>query len=390
MKYLRLLHVIPSLDPAHGGTVEGLKQLGAALIKIGHSVDVVTLDMPDDLCVTVHPFSDVVALGPAKLNYRYSSKLIPWLKEHAERYDAVMVEGLWQFHGFATWRALRRKDVPYFVFTHGMLSPWFKKAYPLKHLKKWLYWPWAEYQVLRHAKAVLFTTDEERLLSRESFWLYRCREAVIGYGTVRLSGDSDAQREKFLASYPELRGRRIFLFLSRIHEVKGCDLLVAAFAKVATRDTNLRLVMAGPDQTGWKDELVALAVHLGVADRIVWTGMISGDLKWGAYHAAEVFVLPSHQENFGVVVAEALSCRLPVLISNKVNIWREVEAEGAGIVAEDDLAGAETMLTRWLDMDDGSRSEMRTRTQVCFDRHFEIGKAAERLSRLVMEGVRRS
>jgi len=172
--------------------------------------------------------------------------------------------------------------------------------------------------------------------------------------------------------------------------VKGCDLLVAAFAKVATRDTNLRLVMAGPDQTGWKDELVALAVHLGVADRIVWTGMISGDLKWGAYHAAEVFVLPSHQENFGVVVAEALSCRLPVLISNKVNIWREVEAEGAGIVAEDDLAGAETMLTRWLDMDDGSRSEMRTRTQVCFDRHFEIGKAAERLSRLVMEGVRRS
>lgn len=385
---MKFLHIIPSLDPANGGTVEGLKQLGAALMKIGHSVDVVTLDMPGEQCVTEHPFSNVVALGPAKLNYRYSSNLIPWLKGHAESYDAVIVEGLWQFHSFATWRALRQMDVHYFVFTHGMLSPWFKQAYPLKHLKKWLYWTWAEYQVLRHAKAVLFTTDEERLLSRESFWLYRCREAVVGYGTVRSSGDPDAQREMFLASYPELRGRRIFLFLSRIHEKKGCDLLVAAFAKVAARDANLRLVMAGPDQTGWKDALLALAERLGVADRIVWTGMISGDLKWGAYHAAEAFALPSHQENFGVVVAEALSCGLPVLISNKVNIWREVEAEGAGIIAEDDLAGAEALLTRWLDMDEGSRSVMREKSLVCFDRHFEIGRTAERLSRLVTESAR--
>ncbi|OGQ52400.1 MAG: transferase [Deltaproteobacteria bacterium RIFCSPLOWO2_02_FULL_53_8] len=387
---MNFLHVIPSLDSINGGTVEGLKQLGAALMELGHGVDVVTLDAPDMPYLLEHPFTKVIALGPAKLSYRYSARLIPWLKQNASNYDSVMIEGLWQFHSFATWRALRQMDIPYFVFTHGMLSPWFKKAYPLKHLKKWLYWPWAEYQVLRHAKAVLFTSDEERLLSRESFWLYRCREAVVGYGTVRSSGDPDAQRAKFLASYPGLRGQRIFLFLSRIHEKKGCDLLVAAFAKVAARDANLRLVMAGPDQTGWKEALVALAERIGVAEKIVWTGMISGDMKWGAYHAAEVFALPSHQENFGVVVAEALSCGLPVLVSNKVNIWREVEAEGAGIIAEDDLAGTETLLTRWLDMDEGSRSVMRERSLECFDRHFEISRTAERLLRLVMKGPRQS
>ena len=63
----------------------------------------------------------------------------------------------------------------YFVFTHGMLDPWFKRTYPLKHLKKWLYWPWAEYRVLRDAQAVLFTCEEERILARQSFWLYKCK-----------------------------------------------------------------------------------------------------------------------------------------------------------------------------------------------------------------------
>src|SRR5258706_5140390 len=126
-----------------------------------------------------------------------------------------------------------------------MLDPWFKRAYPLKHLKKWLYWPWGDYRVLRDARAVLFTSDEERLQARRSFWLYRANEEVVAYGTTAPPENAVALREGFLSMHPELRGRRLLLFLSRIHEKKGCDLLVRAFAELAGTEPTLHLVMAG-------------------------------------------------------------------------------------------------------------------------------------------------
>ena len=153
---------------------------------------------------------------------------------------------------------------------------------------------------------------------------------MIAYGTRTPPSDAAALREVFLASHPSLRGRRILLFLSRIHEKKGCDLLVRAFARAAVRDPALHLVIAGPDQTGWVSALQSLAREQGVADRISWPGMLRNDMKWGAFYSAEAFVLPSHQENFGIAVAEALGCGLPALISDKVNIWREVPIRGSG------------------------------------------------------------
>jgi glycosyltransferase involved in cell wall biosynthesis len=104
--------------------------------------------------------------------------------------------------------------------------------------------------------------------------------------------------------------------------------------------------------------------------------MLTGELKWGALRASEIFVLPSHQENFGIVVAEALACGLPALISNKVNIWREVQSNGAGIVGVDDLEGTCTVLQRWQSMSEQEKSEMRAQARECFLHNFEIRAAA--------------
>ncbi len=98
-------------------------------------------------------------------------------------------------------------------------------------------------------------------------------------------------------------------------------------------------VFAGPDTVAWKRDLIELATRLQIAEKITWTSPVAGLLKWGHLRAAEVFVLPSHQENCGIAVAEALACSLPVLISTKVNIWREVELEGSGCAASDDAEG---------------------------------------------------
>lgn len=375
---MRLLHVLSSIDPRSGGPMEALRHYGRQVQALGHEPQVLTLDDPRAPHVASYPLP-VHAIGPSFGKYGYSPRLSAWLQENARRFDAVIVHGLWQYHGFGAWRALRKSAVPYFVFTHGMLDPWFKRTYPLKHFKKLLYWRWADYRVLRDARAVLFTSEEERLQARESFRQYRAREAVVDYGTSEPPQDAQRLRAAFLAAHPQLQGRRLLLFLGRLHEKKGCDLLIEAFARVAATDPELHLVLAGPDQTGWRDRLVRIAARAGLADRVDFPGMLAGDLKWGAFHAADAFVLPSHQENFGISVAEALGCGLPVLISDKVNIWREIEADGSGFVAPDTVDGTERNLRRWLQAPGAERRSMRQRARASFQRRYTAEATAKSL-----------
>src|SRR6266403_1224311 len=375
---MKLLHVLASVDPRGGGPMEGVRQRGLRLEQLGHSVEVVTLDDPAASFVHGFPLK-VHAVGPPRSSYRYSAALVPWLRAHAAEYDAIIVNGLWQYHSFAVWRVLKSMKLPYFVFTHGMLDPWFKHAYPRKHLKKWLYWPWGDYRVLRDARAVLFTSEEERLQARRSFWLYAAHERVVSYGTSTPPDDVEALRELYLAANPQLRGRRILLFLGRIQEKKGCDLLVQAFARVASRDLTLQLVIAGPDQTGMVATLTELARKLDIADRVSWPGMLQNAMKWGAFYTADAFVLPSHQENFGIAVAEALGCGVPVLISDKVNIWREVQSAGAGLVAPDTIEGTANLLSRWLSLTSGQRQAMRRAARELFHRRYTVDAMAQSL-----------
>ncbi len=379
---MKILRVISSMDPRAGGPSEGIRQIQKALPSHGVEVEVVCCDELDASWINESSMK-IHALGKGKGTYGYSKSLMPWLEQNVKKYDKVIIHGLWQYHGLAAMRACTERGVPYHVYTHGMLDPWFKKTYPLKHLKKWLYWPWAEYRVLKNARSVIFTCEEERRLARESFWLYRVNESVTSYGTATPPQDADGLSAVFADAFPDLAGRRFVLFLSRIHEKKGCDLLIQAFAKVAAQDPELQLAIAGPDQTGLKAKLQALAEYHGIAHRIHWLGMLSGDLKWGAFHASEAFILPSHQENFGIVVAEALGCGKPVLMSNKVNIWREIEADKAGIVANDDLAGTESLLTKWIAMSNEERRVMSENAISCFTNRFTVDAMANSLVKII-------
>jgi glycosyltransferase involved in cell wall biosynthesis len=376
---MRILRSIRSVNPAGGGPIEGIKQVARVHLAAGHETEIVSLDSPDDAWVKECPVQ-VHAMGPVRSKFGYSARFVPWLAEHRRKFEAVIVSGLWQYSGFGVWRALRGTETPYFVFPHGMLDPWFKRTYPLKHLKKWLYWPWADYRVLRDARAVLFTSEEERRAARESFWLYRCNEVVVNYGIAAPTGDPAAQKQAVLERFPELAGKRVLLFLSRVHEKKGCDLLIKAFAKVAGRQAPLHLVLAGPcAQPEYLEGIRNLAADLCPASSVSFPGMLTGDLKWGMLQLAEAFVLPSHQENFGIAVAEALACGTPVLISNKVNIWREIEQDGAGLVDEDDEPGTTRLLEKWLALSDEGKEAMRETARRSFQARFEVKRAAESL-----------
>jgi glycosyltransferase involved in cell wall biosynthesis len=175
------------------------------------------------------------------------------------------------------------------------------------------------------------------------------------------------------------------LFMGRIHPKKGCDLAIRAFAAVLAQDPDWELVIAGPDQVGLQRELNDLATGLNIANRVHWTGMINGPVKWGAMRSAEVFILPSHQENFGIAVAEALACGVPALISNKVNIWREVQRDGGGLVADDDLEGTCSLLRTWVSMSEHEKQLMRQGARECFEQRFEIHRAADSLLEVLTE-----
>jgi glycosyltransferase involved in cell wall biosynthesis len=372
---MKILRCVRSLDPATGGPTESIKQSSIALAQRGHNVEIVSLDAPGSPWLGEFP-ATVHALGPGQGSYGYSRRFVPWLKDRHSHYDAVIVHGLWQYTSFGVWRALGGSSTPYFVFPHGMLDPWFNRTYPLKHLKKIFYWPWAEYRVLRDAAAVLFTSEQERRLARQSFSPYRCNQVVVDYGTAAPDVDLANARDDFLNAFPQLRGKRLLLFLGRLHEKKGCDLLIQAFATIS--DPAMQLIIAGP--AGDRDYVARLQLlAVDRADSITFSGMLRDKLKWGALAAADAFILPSHQENFGIAVAEALACGTPVLLSNQVNIWREIVEDGAGFADEDNVAGITRLLRRWLDMPAGEREKMRAAARNCFARRFEINCATDSL-----------
>ncbi len=389
---LRILHAISTINPATGGPVEGVRQLTAVNELYGHKIEVATLDAPEDPWVRDSQLV-VHALGPGFGGYGFCPRYVDWLRANAGRYDAVIVNGIWGFNALGTWQALRKTATPYMVFTHGMLDPWFKHQYPLKHLKKWLYWPWGLYPVLRDADAVFFTCERERVLARESFWLYDCNEVVVRYGTAGIPDASHDYRPEFYAAHPSLRDKRLFLFFGRVHVKKGPDLLIRAVGQLKTEgrwdEKIMRLVMAGPADSSYADELKALARREGIEDSVYWTGMIGGDQKWGALQAAETFILPSHQENFGIAVAEALSCGTPALLGHGVNISPEIAVDGAGLADDDTLSGAYRLLRKWQGFAAAEKEQMREQARRTFLARYLVEVGAKDMVKsiyLIMAG----
>ena len=162
-------------------------------------------------------------------------------------------------------------------------------------------------------------------------------------------------------------------------------MLVEAFCDVANDDARLHLLMAGPDRNGWASALQACAERKGCADRIHWPGILRGDAKWGAFYASEAFVLPSHQENFGIAVVEALACGTPVLLSNQVNLAADLLQDGCALIEPDTREGTRTLLQRWFASGPEERKAMSGRALDCFTRRFNLAETVRTIQGLFTE-----
>lgn len=389
---MRVLRVIARMNPITGGPAQGVRNAISALEKLKVHNEVVSLD-DSSAPFLLNDVFKVHALGSGKGMWDYNSKLVPWLVENYERFDVVIVHGLWLYTSYAARRALQLykkksihnayKSVPkLYVMPHGMLDPYFQQALgrKLKAIRNWFYWKLIEANVVNDANGVLFTCQKELELAREPFWPYRPKKEInVGYGIVAPPSNTDELLRDFWTICPSIKKSPFILFMSRIHPKKGIDLLLNAYANLLKENNDLPILMiAGPGiETAYGQKLKKIVTeNPDLISRVFFPGMLSGNAKWGAFYACEAFILPSHQENFGIAVVEALACHKPVLISNQVNIWKEIAANKGGIVDHDTLEGTERLLRTWFLLEKTTRSEMAERAYSTFEKYFEADLVA--------------
>ncbi|MEX0890908.1 MAG: glycosyltransferase [Gemmatimonadota bacterium] len=348
---LRLLHVIASVGPVHGGPSLMVHEMAAGLVAAGHRAEVATtddngerrLDVPLDGALE----RDGVVYRHFERQWRAGTSSLPlarWLRGAAGSYDVLHVHGLFSHPTTAAARAAQRARVPYVVRPLGALQPW-GMAQGRRHLKRFLL-RFVDGPLLAAAAAVHFTSAEER--DQAAAAGVPGRPVVVPLG-IRLPPTSSASGQSWLrVRHPDWTDRVIVLFLSRIHPKKGLDLLLPAFADVRARHPRAALLLAGDGEPDYLRALAGRAADLGVARHVRFAGHLSGPDKQGAFAAADLFVLPSRAENFGVAAVEALGAGCPVLVSTAVPLAAAVREARAGWAAVPERAQFTAALDRAL------------------------------------------
>ena len=400
---MKVLHVIDKMDPERGGVCQAVRTIALGLHEKEIHNEIVSVDHQDAAFLETD-FFKIHALGPADNPWGYSKKLCPWLNEHLSTFDVVIVHGLWQYPSYATHKTMSQikksinktnvnaKTPKLFVMPHGMLDPYFQKApgRKLKALRNVLYWKYIENHVINHADGVLFTCEAERQLAHVPFKPYRPKnELVVGLGVEAPPPFEVSMETTFKKHCPELNSEPYILFLSRIHEKKGVDILLHAYLKVArslveggnTFGSMPKLVIAGPGiETPYGKKITEIVnSDEALKGNVLFPGMLKGDAKWGAFYGCEAFILPSHQENFGIAVVEALACSKPVLISNQVNIWTEIAHAGGGLVGDDTIEGTFESIKSFIDLSSHDKETMNAKARACFETYFAVEQAAKNM-----------
>lgn len=378
---MRVLHIIDSVNPDQGGPLAFAMNMAKERARHGHSSVFVSTDPASSSWLEEFPF-------PVILASKSRSGVQRAVNDACATCDVAIVHGLWNTAVIGGYPALRKNAVPWVLYPHGMLDPYFKKIKPIKNLIKHVYWALWQGRMLSGASRVLFTCQEEQTLARNAFFGHNTYNGLaVSYCAADQS--IEAPQEIGLECFQGRDMTRPYLlFLSRIHPKKAIDNLLQAFAGLADRFPDVDLVLAGPDRNEYGDTLKDMVQDLGLSDRVIWTGAVSGDVKKALFARARAFVLPSHQENFGQVVAEALSAGTPVLISDKVNIYKEIIENGAGLVCEDTTDSTGEMLETFLSMPEGDYTAMKQATRPTYDRFFSLESAYAALQEQLEGAIR--
>jgi glycosyltransferase involved in cell wall biosynthesis len=378
---MRILHVMPAVAPRYGGTSAAIWPLVNALREVpGHEVELATTDadgpqrrLPSE---AVPNSAGVVRMFARERSeqFKYSSELWGWLKTHARDYDLVHVHTNWNFPVAAACRAAMRAGVPFVISPHGMLS---KYTWSRSRWKKAVYWRLVERRNVFRSAGFHVTSEEER---REVLEL----GVHVPIGMIPLGIDDEAfdvptQATWLRTQCPEAGNREIVLYLSRLHPKKGItDFLLPALARL---QSNAFLAIVGGEDVhapGYTSMIEKEVARLGLQERVKLLGPVPPDQRWAAFDGADVFVLPSHAENFGIVVPEAMARAKPVVVTTGVQFAEHVRRSGAGTVVPAGVTELAAALDSWL-CDEAARRRAGELAKAYVRKHFSWRQTAEKL-----------
>jgi glycosyltransferase involved in cell wall biosynthesis len=334
---MNVLHICPYMHPSAGGPPVVVERLAALAPNHGWRASVITTSLFCD---------DNGSALETQLNHRINASVLPCDRPRAlglasaaaavidrgvRESDFVHLHTLWHPLNTLARRACARFGRRYVLMPHGMLDPY---SLGVRAIRKRLYMKLRETPNLLGASRVIFTTPLEEQLARSTLpWLPGGEIVPLGADVPpRVSRDRLAAA--FEARFPESAGRRCMVFLGRIHPKKGLERILTELPRIVEACPDALLVVAGSGEPAYVQGLQRQVHRAGLSRHATFTGLLLGDLKWGALAAAELFLLPSQQENFAIAVAEAMQMAVPVIVSEKVNTWPFIKQAGAGVVLD--------------------------------------------------------
>ena len=334
---MKVLHVIPSVSPKHGGPSAALPAMARALIAQGVEVTIATTDDDGRGCRLHVPIGTLTndVDGVQRIHFRKSTEFYKvslglgrWLRRSVSEFDVVHVHALFSYPSVAAARAAKAADVPYVVRALGVLNRWGMEN-RRRMVKHWSL-RFVEMPVLRSASMIHYTANAERREAAEAHPEIAEMKSIVIPLPVELPGME--QTASPAAADGAVRGGPVILFLSRIDPKKGVELLLRAFEEIQREVADAVLMLAGDGEREYIDGLKKEVDRLGIGHSVIWAGFLAGELKASALRGATVFVLPSYSENFGIAAAEALAAGVPSILSENVAVADYAKAADAALV----------------------------------------------------------
>ncbi|NEU73973.1 glycosyltransferase [Hassallia byssoidea VB512170] len=347
---MRILQIVPSISLIYGGPSQMVMGLSSALARENVKVTILTtdsngdsgqkpLDVPLNCPVKQDGYEIIYFRCSPFRRYKFSFDLLKWLNNHAHEFDLAHIHALFSPISSAAATVCRQKNLPYILRPLGTLDP--ADLRKKKQLKQ-LYAAILERANLAGAAAIHFTSDQEAKIS-ERFGV-STHDLVIPLGVIPAGGEGgrgrggeggNAIRSRFGIPFDV----PLVLFMSRIDPKKGLNLLIPALEKLLAEGGNFYFVLAGtnPQDPDYEEKIRLQIQNSPLRSHTTITGFVTGELKSALLQAADLFVLPSYYENFGIAVAEAMVAQVPVIISDQVHIWHQVRDSESGWVGTTDV-----------------------------------------------------
>lgn len=387
---MRVLHVVPTYLPAYkmGGPIKAVHSLCRSLSQKGVNTSVYTtnLDSSGHTDVALNTPVDIdgvsVTYFPVTIGrrYNYSRALGRALGENIMKFDLLHIHSVFLYPTAVASYLCRKYNVPYIINPLGALDPDminFKNS-----VLKQCYIKLIEKNNINNATAIhlasSYEQDKFRLLG------FRTRVVVVPRG-VDLKNFPEKKIQITLKElYPETEGKKVVLFMGRLHPKKGFALLAKAFKRIVDKKEKTHLLIAGTGENKYVNKVRLMFKRLNIEKHVTFAGMILGDEKIAALQGSDLFVLPSHGENFGVAVVEAMAFGLPVVVTDRVGLWPDIKEYGAGVVVGPSVEEIEKAILRLVEKDELSKSMGVKARQLVGDR-FDIRKIANKMTTIYRE-----